>query len=1054
MIRLSSQPTKAPPGRAGAVPPGDPPVPKIRIVPVYRHFPANRLDPLGDGEAIPPNAELAVYVAESVPRRLTLLQTAAFLTAAGYSVIAPAGGAPPVAPPAKITGLALNGTVTDGDVPLRWTADPTAASYKIEAQNAGATSGFVAVRTGVTGTSALVLGLPGPPDRDYRVRGTNAGGDGPPSDALRVAIPAATTPQQPQSGTRLIKTTGIPHRFKAPQAIPAGYPISFAIGFAPGDYPQTSRLRMVVAGTGGAVMPVQTDQHSAFPATTPNSAGTVWTCSISSVTHKAYAAGEVVEFRITREDAAEDRTPHTTLAAMRLGTDYFIEAKGLELGGDVMRFRFNDAAALTPASAANDYSFGNTPTAGIEEVRSGPIVTEWRVWGYTKRQSDGAQSKWQVGEIYLRVWASGYTEILPVIGQPAAHQAHPAGSIGPDVQTRMSCYVELFNGGTRVHAYSGPNASNAVTVPVSNLSGNRLTLPQPYRDYLGEGCAVGFVGALPDGWNTGTPYYPYDIADGRTSTDFNLGRTYQVGYAGFGSVPSSGTITMCPATHTYVATKQPLTTLQCERVLIGPSPRVRVMSALDEAYLTREARLLPPYRLTEPRPQPDTNAGLDAYFMGSINKHIAALDAAGDERDDDKIGYVGLSSSNLVTNPFDLPRIRKATVLALQWATYYIWADDHRSGRPPVITNGPNRDGNTYPGMGPVNPTFTMQMHDANPSGNPAWGGTSAWIAGNEGSYTNDKGHAGYRPRYRRPVDGSHLPNYATIPYLLTGDQFFADVVMQTAVAMVSGSPPRNVSANGKNYYGVVRDSGRTQGWALAAMGTSEAIVRDANPAKRMISDCISDQAEWWAAFAATDRMRNTGIYAKNDSEGNRLWMNAMWTFCVGMEVYRGTRPAWRDFYQAQEKFQVGALDDAGTVGGGSYVANAFAFIQHTAPDGSDWAGVTQFMTQFGTAPFPLTGIGELGLDDPKPGEVNKHPYYNNLPNGYPQMQEASMAMYAVNNRDGKVVSPNASRARASLRGRFNPPGGNFPTRFPFVTDGRNDLVYMTWDIEDLTTAT
>ena len=171
------------------------------------------------------------------------------------------GGTTPTVPD-QVTGLVLNGTVTDGDTPLAWTAAARATSYKVRQREFGSTAMSV-VQSGITATNTVILGLPGIADQEFSVAGTNAAGDGPYSTWTRVAIPAnptnPTTP--PQSGTRLITTTGVPHRFKAPQAIPAGYPISFAMGFAPGDYPTSSRLRMVVAGTGGAVVPVQTDQH-------------------------------------------------------------------------------------------------------------------------------------------------------------------------------------------------------------------------------------------------------------------------------------------------------------------------------------------------------------------------------------------------------------------------------------------------------------------------------------------------------------------------------------------------------------------------------------------------------------------------------------------------------------------------------------------------------------------------------------------------------------------------------------------------------------------------
>ena len=818
-------------------------------------------------------------------------------------------------------------------------------------------------------------------------------------------------------------------RVKALATVPAGSPVTWFQPFARGDIPRG--WRVTLATDTFADVPVQQDQEVTWPMDGRLGEGSLRGAALSFLTPRVLAPGEIATFRISRAFEKPNRVGHVSLGAVRAASELRIEMHGLDLGADVMELSFNEVVTnFTQADPV--LGWGENPVGGWEVIRSGPICVEWLAWRYTRRMSDGAHHRWQKAQMYLRQWAGGQREVTPVLSQPNAYAAHPgsAALIGSEVQGRIACYVDLFDGVTRLHTYSGRGARSAVTVPTTAFStnANRLILPAPVNTYWGFGSGIGFSGSLPEGLSEKETYFPYQTYD-ELNPDFNSARTLNGAYIWLGSTPPRGEVTVMPVCQTYPSCAAVLMEQDAHPFWQGAAPRPNLLVAHDDIYLTRRTRTVPPYDLDIPRTDPSADAKLRPYHICAVIPETKALDDTGDDLNANRIGYLPVTHCASLLLPFDAPRERITRIHALHWAGYTLWCDDHRSGRPVVATNGQNRAGGAYAALGPCNPGFRMYIGDNSISaGSPPWGGYRAWRA--DGGSSN---HAGFFPSYGVPLDGSHLPDFTTVAYLRTGHHVYAMTSLATACAAFYGSDKRQQTVRENTYYGVILNSGRTQGWIMRALGNAECLVPDGHPSRAMLRDALDDCAEYWKAIIPESPARSTGLHWDSYSVETRPWMQAMFSFCVGMEVWRDTRPAWRALYESLSIYHVEGFDDLGSTPNAGWLADAYT-IEARDGSGVPWPSIAAMNSQYGSS-FPAEGMfRQHGLN------------YNPVDSqsSYPAMQAATLAMMETNNALGLAAIPGAGRVRRQQIRRMTRPPLSIK---PFAVEGNNDAVYVVWAI-------
>lgn len=824
-----------------------------------------------------------------------------------------------------------------------------------------------------------------------------------------LAAEAAPVPPAAPAGT-----TFASFRVMAVEAMPAGSPVTWAQPFAPDDIPAGSSVAL--ATSGGTAVLVQQDQEVTWPVASVAGAGSLRLAALSFLTPAAMAAGEIATFNLSRSANGPNRAGHTTLAAIASASDIHIALRGLDLGTDVLDMNFSDVVRNFPQHDPVT-GWGTNPAGGYELVRAGPLCVEGLAWRSVRRESDGAQHKWLKAQMYVRQWRDGQREITPVLVEPNANGPHPGGTIGSP--GRVACLADLYDGTARLHTFGGSNAPAAFDLPIAlfkiGASDSYIELNEGANTHWAMGTALSFSGDLPSGLSPTTTYFSYDWGDGK-GVALTTSRAHAVfgdrsTQVAFGSVPASGTVRISPAVQVYENTACVLMLDNAHPLWTGGSGRPSYRVAHDEVYLTRKTKAVPPYNLSLARPA--SNDVIRPYHVGSMQHWMKDLVGTGDGPQDDRIGYFSVSTTNLLLTPFDGPRDRLTRTLALQWAGFALHAHDYRSGRPMVANHGPDRNGGRYPALGPSERSFVQPTRSID--------------------YARDSiNHAGLSNCYYAMLEGSHLPDYTTVAYLRTGHHIYAETGLATALAVNAGEPNRTRTLGPRTYYSTVLRSGRAQGWHLRALGMAECLTPDAHPSRAPLKDYLDDYAEFRRDFLPTAPGRFVGAIWDYRGERGSIWMQAIEATCMGMEVWRGTRPAWRPVYENVAKFMVDGLADDGPVANGGWfvaIGESIDWYTNANPDNFKTSLLDLFTTnRFGAPPFPADGLADDG---------NLY----SVPNSYPNLVEAAQSMMATCNAAGLATIPRAAQVRQQQKDR-RARANRCVT--PAVYDGK---MAMTWDI-------
>ena len=527
-------------------------------------------------------------------------------------------------------------------------------------------------------------------------------------------------------------------------------------------------------------------------------------------------------------------------------------------------------------------------------------------------------------------------------------------------------------------------------------------------------------GSLPAGMNANTAYFPYDYGNtpyvafstARGDAALNF-RGTQVSYS---SVPASGTVRIMPAVQTYPGTAAVLMLDDAHPIWTGATSRPQYLVAHDEVYLIQKTRAVPPYDLSLARPQPDPNASLYPYRIGSLtngrgsdNENMVSPDRGSDDADADRLGPLPYLSAGLLLLPFDAPRDRQVRGQALRYAGFTILMEDERSGRTAVADNGPGGTGGAYPSMGPSNPTLRGYNGDGSVDvGSPAWGGYRAW----RHSSADDIGHPGIFTSYQRVNDGAHLPEYNLVPYLRTGHHLYAVLALATSTSSFAGCDSRRPTIGSRTYHGAMTVGGRDFGWPIRSLGNAEAIVPDTNPARAYVKNLLDDNADFRRDFADIDGKKGYGLSAG----GGRAWMWAFAHYAMGMEVWRGVRSAWQLPFERSAIFHVDGLDDQGPTPNAGWTANQFEYSEGNAQ--GTFPTIQAYHSQFlsPAAPLSPTAFPADGLiRGDGDGRINNGYIYNQA-NSYTRIHCGVLTMHAICYDEGLIAGRAAGAARVKTQ--------------------------------------
>jgi len=106
-------------------------------------------------------------------------------------------------------------------------------------------------------------------------------------------------------------------------------------------------------------------------------------------------------------------------------------------------------------------------------------------------------------------------------------------------------------------------------------------------------------------------------------------------------------------------------------------------------------------------------------------------------------------------------------------------------------------------------------------------------------------------PGMAEPGDNAHQPSLAFVPYLVTGDRFFADETAFWANFCLIGSYANDYNRKGAQGL-LIGNEVRGIGWALRNLGDAAAYLPDADPIKRYLADKVVNNLQDLETYAQT----------------------------------------------------------------------------------------------------------------------------------------------------------------------------------------------------------
>lgn len=686
------------------------------------------------------------------------------------------------------------------------------------------------------------------------------------------------------------------------------------IGNAPGEVPAGSRLTAVVDG---AAVTVQ-DLAPAPPWPDGSRKAGV----VSLTLPGARAAGSTANVVFGSTAGAPDTSVAKTKETIAADSNFELRFTGFDLGGDTFVLRMNDLI-----SGASAFPYGTNPSRGLDVLDAGPERTRLRGWAFLRRASDGAIHRTLKAFLYLDALKSGaYRAVVRWVQDPI-YGAFPGGTVGPTSPTRINFIVELFNNGSRVAAWGGPNDPRAKTgAGATVLNNSRFAPPAGFpaaddADFDGRrwtyGIGVAFTGGVPAGVDPARVYWP-------KGTDSGIAlwtrRRDGTNAAAFGA--GSGNVTVFPVMHSFIWSGGIGHGTDLHPVWIGPGTKPVVQPGHDRVHMFQRSRLTPPMR-TDLTQDPVTGRAPRLHTPGEVySEDIWFIPATGDDGHVSRIGWMPFAHARLLYTPQDPVLWADAFSLGVSWADFPAHHTDERAGVPPVTDYGPNVDGVTYPGYAPVNGGLSSMLNgdmNASPMLNP--NARPNWDASSEFSH-------GYSEDYQMPNAFAHTPDWWYTLYLLTGDHVWLDSGMYncTAAGMLFN---HQHASEGFNYSPIVTGQPRGMGWAFREWSNFLQVAPASHYYRRVVSTYQTTNFTFYASRSRVSIGRSIGkiyaVYQESPYEdwGGRPWHDFMLALAWGMGLWRTNDANLRAALEVNKNFLCGWFDDQ-AIAGSQYFTNEY----------------------------------------------------------------------------------------------------------------------------------
>jgi hypothetical protein len=140
--------------------------------------------------------------------------------------------------------------------------------------------------------------------------------------------------------------------------------------------------------------------------------------------------------------------------------------------------------------------------------------------------------------------------------------------------------------------------------------------------------------------------------------------------------------------------------------------------------------------------------------------------------------------------------------------------------------------------------------------------------------------------------DTAHQPNFAYVPYLVTGDYYYLEEMQFWAMYNAFSSHP-GYRQNSKGLF--ASDQVRGQAWSLRTLAQAAYITPDADPLKSDLTSFLSSNLDWYNATYSDNASANKlGLivngyaYSYNGNTGIAPWQDDFFTSAVGVAAELG----------------------------------------------------------------------------------------------------------------------------------------------------------------------
>jgi hypothetical protein len=716
--------------------------------------------------------------------------------------------------------------------------------------------------------------------------------------------------------------------------------VSIGMAFGPGDIPAGRKLAVFDAsGDTALVTAVQQDQQTYW------ADGSQKFSAVSFVLPETLTAAQVRNLRMGSVSGSPDRTAGVTLANVAANSDFKIAFTGHDLGADTYEVGVNDIIAN-----GSNWPWGTSPIRGWQEIRKGPVCTEWRFWSYLRRTSDSAFHRWIKADIYVRAWSpTGPFEVSALVRQGNIFAAcqNVACTLGHATLHKKHVFIsELKNGATLLKAWGGANDTRAFTLPYTSFDvATQKWNPGAHRPPSGTAWTVSTDGAMPTGTlSVDTPYwinkasdnsniilhperaystFGYDFipawaagsvttgviryhdrkhwlcTNGGTATTAPNGGTSPFVDGAVTWTPlfpqssdqGSGTYTFTPLVATFPGTSFAFVGADNKPFFVGGT-RPTIEYAQDFTHLTTRSKALPPFMsgITPAAISTDENYTPNTmYTPFDLNQTGAAV---GDPR----LGYINHASSLDLYNPFNAITRHVMLTYAYGWSDFHTAFTDERTGSLHINNNGSDKAGAAYPNLSAPDSVLRFYPYAAgspapmNPLGGAAYG------------FSAMADLDGYYERYAIWGDLSHLPAPTTYAYLVTGERMLFDI-LERQLSTCIGGDRYHITVGAETFYNVAGRSGQVRGaaWKTRILGYVNHFCPSSEPTRQFWTDAYNDSGDYLEAF----RVANLGSpgtslgITPNDfgvSTSTQPWQSHYFFTAVAMEAWRNETPSYLSF--------------------------------------------------------------------------------------------------------------------------------------------------------------